>query len=42
MDSELLTTEELSLRIKYDVRMIRERLKDGKECLNSNVDQLAL
>ena len=29
MDSELLTTEELSLRIKYDVRTIRERLKDS-------------
>lgn len=29
MASELLTTEELSLRIKYDVRTIRERLKDS-------------
>ncbi len=29
MDSELLTTDELSLRIKYDVRTIRERLKDS-------------
>jgi hypothetical protein len=29
MTSELLTTEELSLRIKYDVRTIRERLKDS-------------
>ncbi|TDP60443.1 hypothetical protein [Roseateles toxinivorans] len=29
MDSELLTTEELSGRIKYDVRTIRERLKDS-------------
>lgn len=27
MSSELLTTEELSHRIKYDVRTIRERLK---------------
>jgi len=26
---ELLTTEELSLRIKYDVRTIRENLKDS-------------
>jgi hypothetical protein len=29
MNSELLTTEELSKRIKYDVRTIRERLKDS-------------
>lgn len=29
MDSELLTTDELSSRIKYDVRTIRERLKDS-------------
>lgn len=29
MASELLTTEELSLRIKYDPRTIRERLKDS-------------
>ena len=29
MESELLTTEELSVRIKYDVRTIRERLKDS-------------
>ena len=29
MESELLTTEELSLRIKYDVRTIRESLKDS-------------
>lgn len=29
MDSELLTTEELALRIKYDARTIRERLKDS-------------
>lgn len=29
MDSELLTTDELSMRIKYDVRTIRERLKDS-------------
>lgn len=29
MQSELLTTEELSARIKYDVRTIRERLKDS-------------
>jgi hypothetical protein len=27
--SELLTTSELSARIKYDVRTIRERLKDS-------------
>jgi hypothetical protein len=27
--SELLTTTELSARIKYDVRTIRERLKDS-------------
>lgn len=27
MKSELLTTDELSARIKYDVRTIRERLK---------------
>ncbi len=27
--SELLTTDELSARIKYDVRTIRERLKDS-------------
>jgi len=29
MNSELLTTEELSGRIKYDVRTIRERLIDS-------------
>lgn len=31
---ELLTTEELSARIKYDARTIRERLKDkiGSTC----------
>ena len=29
MESELLTTEELSARIKYDVRTIRERMKDS-------------
>ena len=29
MTGELLTTEELSKRIKYDVRTIRERLKDS-------------
>lgn len=29
MSSELLTTEELSRRIKYDARTIRERLKDS-------------
>ena len=29
MTSELLTTSELSARIKYDVRTIRERLKDS-------------
>lgn len=29
MNSELLTTEELSNRIKYDVRTIRERMKDS-------------
>ncbi len=29
MDSEFLTTDELSARIKYDVRTIRERLKDS-------------
>lgn len=29
MASELLTTDELSARIKYDVRTIRERLKDS-------------
>lgn len=29
MNAELLTTEELSSRIKYDVRTIRERLKDS-------------
>ena len=27
--SELLTTDELAARIKYDVRTIRERLKDS-------------
>jgi len=27
--SELLTTDELSARIKYDARTIRERLKDS-------------
>ena len=29
MGSTYLTTEELSARIKYDVRTIRERLKDS-------------
>ncbi len=29
MTDELLTTDELSKRIKYDVRTIRERLKDS-------------
>lgn len=29
MNSELLTADELSARIKYDVRTIRERLKDS-------------
>lgn len=29
MHSELLTTDELSARIKYDARTIRERLKDS-------------
>jgi len=29
MQTELLTTEELSARIKYDARTIRERLKDS-------------
>lgn len=29
MGTELLTTDELSARIKYDVRTIRERLKDS-------------
>lgn len=29
MTSELLTTEELASRIKYDARTIRERLKDS-------------
>lgn len=29
MQSELLTTDELASRIKYDVRTIRERLKDS-------------
>lgn len=29
MQSELLTTGELSARIKYDARTIRERLKDS-------------
>jgi hypothetical protein len=29
LQPELLTTEELSARIKYDVRTIRERLKDS-------------
>jgi hypothetical protein len=29
MQTELLTTDELSARIKYDVRTIRERLKDS-------------
>lgn len=28
-NSELLTTDELSARIKYDARTIRERLKDS-------------
>lgn len=30
MSTEYLTTEELARRIKYDVRTIRERLKDSK------------
>jgi len=29
MATELLTTEELAARIKYDTRTIRERLKDS-------------
>lgn len=29
METELLTTDELSARIKYDARTIRERLKDS-------------
>jgi len=29
VSTEFLTTEELSQRIKYDVRTIRERLKDS-------------
>ena len=29
MKSELLTTDELSARIKYDARTIREQLKDS-------------
>jgi hypothetical protein len=29
MTGELLTTDELAKRIKYDVRTIRERLKDS-------------
>lgn len=29
METDYLTTEELSARIKYDVRTIRERLKDS-------------
>lgn len=29
MTEEYLTTEELAARIKYDVRTIRERLKDS-------------
>jgi hypothetical protein len=29
VNSELLTTDELSARIKYDARTIRERLKDS-------------
>lgn len=29
MQSELLTTDELAARIKYDSRTIRERLKDS-------------
>lgn len=29
MATELLTTDELAARIKYDVRTIRERLKDS-------------
>jgi hypothetical protein len=29
METELLTTDELSARIKYDSRTIRERLKDS-------------
>ena len=30
MTAELLTTDELSARIKYDVRTIRERLKEDE------------
>jgi len=29
METEFLTTDELASRIKYDVRTIRERLKDS-------------
>jgi hypothetical protein len=29
METEFLTTDELSARIKYDVRTIRERMKDS-------------
>lgn len=29
MEEEFLTTEELAIRIKYDARTIRERLKDS-------------
>lgn len=29
MNNEYLTTDELSVRIKYDARTIRERLKDS-------------
>ena len=29
MQNEFLTTEELAVRIKYDARTIRERLKDA-------------
>ena len=29
MESEFLTTDELSAKIKYDARTIRERLKDS-------------
>lgn len=29
MSTEFLTTDELAARIKYDVRTIRERLKDS-------------
>ena len=35
-----LTTEELSARIKYDPRTIRERLKDSVERLKDSVERL--